>query len=174
MDGRGGRPVQFKWSAIGKWKTCAIVIEQNRKWRSLFRSLFLGWATIKKKWLEFKYKPNGCNVFMHATFSCRSYWQLSYGSLKLTSRNTIITPKGLWVLIRCFLRSFHNYAHNFFFNTQGKKNIFITFHEKWFVSWGQVDDHLGYNMKPANPHTTRKALSFVFTEVLLRQMCENF
>ena len=128
----------------------------------------------KKKWLEFKYKPNGCNVFMHATFSCSSYWQLSYGSLKLTSRNTIITPKGLWVLIRCFLRSFHSYAHNFFFNTQGKKNIFITFHEKWFVSWGQVDDHLGYNMKPANPHTTRKALSFVFTEVLLRQMCENF
>lgn len=135
----------------------------------------------KKKWLEFKYKPNGCNVFMHATFSWRSYWQLSYGSLKLTSRNTIITPKGLWVLVRCFLRSFHSYAKNpsatcpqLFFSTQGKKKIFITFHEKWCVSWGQVDDHLGYNMKPANPHTTRKALSFVFTEVLLRQMCENF
>ena len=85
----------------------------------------------KKKWLEFKYKPNGCNVFMHATFSCSSYWQLSYGSLKLTSRNTIIMPKGLWVLVRCFLRSFHSYAKNpsaicpqLFFSTQGQKKHF--------------------------------------------------
>ena len=62
----------------------------------------------------------------------------------------------------------------FFLAHKEKKNIFITFHEKWFMSWGQVDDHLGYNMKSANPHTTRKALSFVFTEVLLRQMCANF
>ena len=94
---------------------------------------------------------------MHATFSCRSYWQLSYGSLKLTSRNTIITPKGLWVLVRCFLRSFHSYAKNpsatcpqLFFSTQGKKKTFSSHSTKndacledklmiiWVTIWNQL------------------------------------
>ena len=112
---------------------------------------------------------------MHATFSCRSYWQLSYGSLKLTSRNAIIMPKGLWVLVRCFLRSFHSYAKNpsatcpplFFLAHKEKKNIFTTFHEKWCLSWGQVDDHLGYNMNQLI-HTPLGKLCLLFS---LKSFC---
>ena len=111
----------------------------------------------KKKWLEFKYKPNGCNVLCTRRSAAVRPWQLSYGSLKLTSRNTIITPKGLWVLVRCFLRSFHSYAKNpsatcpqLFFSTQGKKKTFSSHSTKnnacledklmiiWFTIWNQL------------------------------------
>ena len=124
------------WSSLhdhqSESKKRVIVIEQNRKgWFSDQKSTLTAGDLKKTDW-------NLINpIVMMISYTRRSAavrinnFHTVALSLPRGTRLLIITPKGLWVLIRCFLRSFHCYskihwlhAHNFFFLAHREKNPF--------------------------------------------------